>query len=151
MFTRNSVCASSIGSGGIELASAYACIKAISKKKQEIIDARRVEFIKGAQERGLTGQIAETIFGLIIQFAGYGFNKSHSAAYALIGYQTAYLKTHYLPEFMAALLTSEIDTKRDTMVEHIADARRLGIDVLPPDVQRANRTSPSRMARSSSD
>ncbi len=123
--------------GGIELASAYACIKAISKKKQETIDARRVEFVKGAQERGLTAQVAETIFGLIIQFAGYGFNKSHSAAYAQIGYQTAYLKAHYLPEFMAALLTSEIDTKRDNMVEHIADARRLGVDVLAPDVQKS--------------
>ena len=121
--------------GGIELASAYACIKAISKKKQEVIDARRVEFIKGAQERGLDEHVAETIFGLIIQFAGYGFNKSHSAAYALIGYQTAYLKAHYPAEFMAALLSSEIDTKRDNMVQHIADARRLGVDVLPPDVQ----------------
>src|SRR5207249_4900100 len=75
--------------GGIELASAYACIKAISKKKQDIIDQRRAEFIKGAQERGLDPRTAEDIFGLIIQFAGYGFNKSHSAAYALIGYQTA--------------------------------------------------------------
>jgi len=121
--------------GGIELGSAYACIKAISKKKEDIINQRRVEFVKGAQERGLNAHMAETIFGLIIQFAGYGFNKSHSAAYALIGYQTAYLKAHFTPEFMAALLSSEIDSKRDTMVEHIADARRLGVDVLPPDVR----------------
>ncbi|HEY1380190.1 MAG TPA: DNA polymerase III subunit alpha, partial [Gemmataceae bacterium] len=122
--------------GGIELSSAYACIKAISKKKQEIIDERRAEFLAGAQERGLSRSQAEEIFGLIVHFGGYGFNKSHSAAYALVTYQTAYLKAHYTPEFMAALLTSEIDdgNKRDVFVDHIADARRLGVDVLPPDV-----------------
>ncbi len=78
--------------GGIELASAYACIKAISKKKQEIIDERKAEFVRGAQERGVSEQTAYEIFDLIVQFAGYGFNKSHSAAYALLGYQTAYLE-----------------------------------------------------------
>ena len=123
--------------GGIELASAYACIKAISKKKQDIIDERHAEFLKGAQERGVNAETAERIFKLICEFAGYGFNKSHSAAYAQIGYQTAYLKTHYPAEFMAALLSSEIDdsNKRDIMVEHIEDARRLGAEVLTPDVQ----------------
>src|SRR5206468_7057869 len=92
---------------------------------------------QGAQERGLAAGTAEEIFGLIVYFGGYGFNKSHSAAYAHVSYQTAYLKAHYLPEFMAALLTSEVEdgNKRDIMVEHIADARRLGADVLPPDVQ----------------
>ncbi len=122
--------------GGIELSSAYACIKAISKKKQEIIDQRRADFIKGAVERGVERKTAEEIFGLIVYFGGYGFNKSHSAAYALLGYQTAYLKAHYTPEFMAALLSSEIEdgNKRDVLVDHIADARRLGIEVLPPDV-----------------
>jgi DNA polymerase-3 subunit alpha len=123
--------------GGIELASAYACIKAISKKKQDIIDQRHAEFLKGAQERGVSNETANRIFNLIVQFAGYGFNKSHSAAYAQVGYQTAYLKTHYPAEFMAALLSSEIDdsNKRDIMVEHIEDARRLGVEVLTPDVQ----------------
>jgi DNA polymerase-3 subunit alpha len=122
--------------GGIDLSSAYACIKAISKKKQEIIDERQAEFIKGAVERGLTRSQADQIFALIVHFGGYGFNKSHTAAYALIGYQTAYLKCHYTPEFMAALLSSEIDdgNKRDVFVEHIADARHLKVDVLPPDV-----------------
>lgn len=122
--------------GGIELASAYACIKAISKKKQEIIDERKAEFLRGSQERGVSLDIAEDIFNLIVMFAGYGFNKSHSAAYAKLGYQTAFLKTHYTAEFMAALLSSEIDdsNKRDIMVEHIDDARRLGSPVLPPDV-----------------
>jgi DNA polymerase-3 subunit alpha len=123
--------------GGIELASAYACIKAISKKKEDIINARRVDFMTGAQQRGVSEATAKEIFDLICHFGGYGFNKSHSAAYAKLGFQTAYLKTHYTAEFMAALLTSEIEdsNKRDIMVEHIDDARRLGAEVLPPDIQ----------------
>lgn len=122
--------------GGIDLSSAYACIKAISKKKKEIIDQRKIDFIQGAQQRGLTKEQAEAIFDLIVVFGGYGFNKSHTAAYARLGYQTAYLKRHYTAEFMAALLSSEIDdaNKRDILVEHIADARALGVEVLPPDI-----------------
>jgi DNA polymerase-3 subunit alpha len=122
--------------GGIELSSAYACIKAISKKKQEIIDARKIDFLKGAKERGVDAKTAEDIFGLIVFFGGYGFNKSHSAAYAYVSYQTAYLKAHYTPEFMAALLSSEIEdgNKRDSMVDHIADARKLGVEVLAPNI-----------------
>jgi DNA polymerase III subunit alpha len=122
--------------GGIELSSAYACIKAISKKKQEIIDQRRADFLRGAQERGLSEATAREIFDLITYFGGYGFNKSHSAAYAILGYQTAYLKAHYTAEFMAALLSSEIEdgNKRDILVQHIEDARRLGVKVLPPDI-----------------
>ncbi|HEY8504299.1 MAG TPA: DNA polymerase III alpha subunit, partial [Gemmataceae bacterium] len=122
--------------GGIELSSAYACIKAISKKKQEIIDQRRADFVKGAQERGVPKETAEEIFRLIEQFGSYGFNASHSAAYALLGYQTAYLKCHYTAEFMACLLSSEVEdgNKRDNLVDHIDDARRLGVTVLPPDI-----------------
>jgi DNA polymerase III subunit alpha len=124
--------------GGIELAKSYACIKAISKKNFEIINARKAEFVKGANERGMAAEKAEEIFDLIVKFGGYGFNKSHTAAYAQIGYQTAYLKAHYTAEYMAALLSSEIDdgNKRDVFIDHIADARKLGIDVLPPDVNR---------------
>jgi DNA polymerase-3 subunit alpha len=122
--------------GGIELSSAYACIKAISKKKQEIIDQRREDFVKGAQKQGLDQRTCSEIWDKIVVFAGYGFNKSHSAAYAQVGYQTAYLKAHYTAEFMAALLSSEIEdgNKRDSMVEHFDDARRLGVEVLPPDI-----------------
>jgi DNA polymerase-3 subunit alpha len=122
--------------GGIELSSAYACIKAISKKKQDIIDERRLDFLRGARERGVDESTADDIFAKIVYFGGYGFNKSHTCAYAFISYQTAYLKAHYPAEFMAALLSSEVDdgNKRDVLVEHIADARRLGIEVLPPDV-----------------
>ncbi len=122
------------GLGGIELASAYACIKAISKKKQEIIDERKAEFLRGAQQRGVSEDVARDIFDKIVFFAGYGFNRSHSAAYALVSYQTAYLKAHCTPEFFAALLSSEIDdgNKRDILVQHIDDARRFGVEVLPP-------------------
>ena len=124
--------------GGIELSSAYTCIKAISKKKHETIAAFREQFVAGAQAKGLTKQQAGEVFGLIEKFAGYGFNKSHSTAYALLAWQTAYLKTHFATEFMAALLSGDITgrnfKKKDALVEHLEDCRRMGIDVLPPDV-----------------
>jgi DNA polymerase III subunit alpha len=122
--------------GGIELSKAYACIKAISKKLEDKISSARADFLTGAERNGVAEAVAKDIFDKIVFFAGYGFNKSHTAAYAQIGYQTAYLKTHYTAEFMAALLSSEIDdgNKRDVMVDHIADAKRLGVDVLPPDL-----------------
>jgi DNA polymerase III subunit alpha len=124
--------------GGIDLAKAYACIKAISKKNTKLITARKADFIKGCDEQGLPADKATEIFALIELFGGYAFNKSHTAAYAQIGYQTAYLKAHYPAEFMAALLSSEIDdgNKRDMLVDHIADARKMNIEVLPPDVNR---------------
>ncbi|HEY2787452.1 MAG TPA: DNA polymerase III subunit alpha [Fimbriiglobus sp.] len=124
--------------GGIELSSAYACIKAISKKNESIINARKVDFVAGAKKLGLAADKAEDIFQMIVKFGGYGFNKSHSAAYAHISYHTAYLKRHYPAEFMAALLSSEIDdgNKRDMLVDHIADARKMGVDVLPPNANR---------------
>ena len=124
--------------GGIELSSAYTCIKAISKKKHETIAAFREQFIMGAEEKGFSKSEASTLFGLIEKFAGYGFNKSHSTAYALLAWQTAYLKTHYPTEFMAALLTGDIPgrnfKKKDSVVEHLEDCRRMEITVEPPDV-----------------
>jgi DNA polymerase-3 subunit alpha len=124
--------------GGIELSKSYAVIKAISKKVVDKIEAGRADWMKGCAERGVSTEVAEDIFAKIVFFAGYGFNKSHTAAYAQIGYQTAYLKTHYTSEFMAALLSSEIDegAKRDLMVEHIADARKLGVEVEAPNVNK---------------
>jgi DNA polymerase-3 subunit alpha len=128
--------------GGIELAKAYTCIKAISKKKESIIAANYERFIEGAVANGLQRQDAEEIWNLIVKFAGYGFNKSHSTAYALIAYQTAYLKTHYPVEFMAALLSGDIPgrnfKKKDALVEHREDCERMGIEVLPPDVNRSD-------------
>jgi DNA polymerase-3 subunit alpha len=124
--------------GDIELSDAYKCIKAISKKKLPIIAKFLEQFIKGATERGLDEKKAVEIFQLIEKFAGYGFNKSHSTAYALIAYQTAYLKAHYPVEFMAALLSGDIPgrnfKKKDALVEHLEDCRRMNIDVVPPDV-----------------
>lgn len=122
--------------GGIELSSAYACIKAISKKKQEVIDQRRAEFLAGARKQGVPDDTAAEIFDLITHFGGYGFNKSHSTAYGHLAYQTAYLKAHYPAEFMAALLTSEIgDT--DKIAEHIENARALGLELVPPSVNQS--------------
>jgi DNA polymerase-3 subunit alpha len=127
--------------GGIELAKAYTCIKAISKKKESLIAANYERFIEGAMANGLTRKDADEIWNLILKFAGYGFNKSHSTAYALIAYQTAYLKTHYPVEFMATLLSGDIPgrnfKKKDTLVEHMEDCKRMGIDIVPPDVNRS--------------
>ncbi len=122
--------------GGIELSQAYACIKAISKKKTETIAQGRKQFVDGAVERGLDAKKATEIFDLIEFFGGYGFNKSHSTAYALVLYQTAWLKAHYPTEFMAAVLSSEMDgaEREKFFVEHIDDCRRMGLEVLPPDI-----------------
>jgi DNA polymerase-3 subunit alpha len=126
--------------GGIELSTAYATIKAISKKKADIIAQSRDEFLRGAVGRGLDREKSTKIFDLIEFFGGYGFNKSHSAAYALVAYQTAFLKAHYPTEFMAAVLSSEMDgAERDKFfVEHIEDCRRMGIEVLPPNINQGH-------------
>lgn len=124
--------------GGIELASAYTCIKAISKKKEAIIAQNESQFIKGSTEKGLTEKQARELWEMILKFAGYGFNKSHSTAYALVAYQTAYLKAHYPVEFMAALLSGDIPgrnfKRKDSLVEHLEDCERMNIEVVAPDV-----------------
>ncbi|MCR9293436.1 MAG: DNA polymerase III subunit alpha [bacterium] len=124
--------------GGIELASAYTCIKAISKKKENIIAQNETQFLKGSTEKGLSQKQAQELWNMILKFAGYGFNKSHSTAYALVAYQTAYLKAHYPVEFMAALLSGDIPgrnfKRKDSLVEHLEDCERMGIEVVPPDV-----------------
>jgi DNA polymerase-3 subunit alpha len=127
--------------GGIPLADAYSCIKAISKKKLEMIAKFREAFIEGAREKGLEKKKAEDLFSQIEKFAGYGFNKSHSTAYALIAYQTAYLKAHYPIEFMAALLCGDIPGRnfksKDPLVEHLEDCKRMNVIVVPPNVNRS--------------
>ncbi|REJ69411.1 MAG: DNA polymerase III subunit alpha [Planctomycetota bacterium] len=124
--------------GNIGLSDAYSCIKAISKKKLPQIAKYQQEFLAGATSQGLSDKEAADLFGMIEKFAGYGFNKSHSTAYALIAYQTAYLKAHYPLEFMAALLSGDIAgrnfKKKDALVEHLEDCKRMGIEVAPPDV-----------------
>jgi DNA polymerase-3 subunit alpha len=103
-----------------------------------LIAKNREQFVRGAREKGLTETEAEELFGLIEKFAGYGFNKSHSTAYALVAYMTAYLKAHYPVEFMAALLSSDMSnrnfTRKDSTVEHLEDCQRMKIEVVPPDV-----------------
>ena len=124
--------------GGIPLAKAYTCIKAISKKKEAIISENHEQFIAGAVEKGLSKKEAEEFWVMILKFAGYGFNKSHSTAYAFIAYQTAWLKAHYPVEFMAALLSGDIPgrnfSRKDSLVEHLEDCQRMDIEVVPPDV-----------------
>ena len=128
--------------GGVPLAKAYTCIKAISKKKESLINQNQEIFLKGAVESGMVQKDAEDIWNLIVKFAGYGFNKSHSTAYALVAYQTAYLKTHYPVEFMASLLSSDIDgrnfKRKDALVEHMEDCDRMGIEVLAPCVNHSD-------------
>ena len=124
--------------GGIELADSYKCIKAISKKKLPIIAKYLEQFLEGVQKNGVSKKQGEELFALIEKFAGYGFNKSHSTAYALIAYMTAYLKAHYPVEFMASLLSADIPNRnfktKDRMVEHLEDCNRMKIEVVPPDV-----------------
>ncbi|MDD2211765.1 MAG: DNA polymerase III subunit alpha [Clostridia bacterium] len=119
---------------GFTLGEADLLRRAMGKKKPEIISGLRKKFIEGtASIQRIKTSIAEKIFDLLEYFAGYGFNKSHSAAYALLAYQTAYLKAHYPVEFMAALLTSVIETK-DRVPFYIEECRQRGIEILVPDV-----------------
>jgi DNA polymerase-3 subunit alpha len=118
---------------GYSLGEADLLRRAMGKKQAEEMAAQRERFLRGAHERGYPAKKAEKIFDLMAQFAGYGFNKSHSAAYALLAYHTAYLKTHYPVEFMAALLTS-VTGSTDDVVKYINECREVGIPVEPPDI-----------------
>ncbi|MBI5821090.1 MAG: DNA polymerase III subunit alpha [Verrucomicrobia bacterium] len=120
--------------GGYTLGGADLLRRAMSKKKAEEMAKQREKFVKGAAETNKIPKAkAEKIFDLLDKFSGYGFNKSHAAAYGLIAYQTAYLKANYPVEFMAALLSSEIGNQ-DKLVVFTGEAREMGIEVLPPDV-----------------
>ncbi len=118
---------------GFTLGEADMLRRAMGKKKPEIIAGLRAQFIEGAEKNGVDPAVAGQIFDLMEYFAGYGFNKSHSAAYAMVSYQTAYLKANYPVEYMAALLTSVKDNT-DKVAYYIEECRRMNIDVLPPDV-----------------
>ena len=107
--------------------------KAIGKKKVEVMAGHKARFADGAAKNDVARKTAEKIFMLIEKFGGYGFNKSHSAAYAVIVYQTAYLKAHYPVQFMAALLTQDMGTQ-DKTIKNIAECPGMGIEVLPPDI-----------------
>src|SRR5579884_1223896 len=118
---------------GYSLGEADLLRRAMGKKIAEEMAAQRERFVTGAVQRGFPSKKIEKIFDLMAQFAGYGFNKSHSAAYALLAYHTAYLKTHYPVEFMAALLTS-VTGNTDDVVKYINECREMGIAVEPPDI-----------------
>ncbi len=118
---------------GYTLGGADLLRRAMGKKKAEEMEKQKKVFIEGAQQKGVAAEKAEAIFNEIEGFASYGFNKSHSAAYALVTYQTAYLKAHYPTEFFAAALTTDKD-KIDKVVRTIAEARSWGAKVLPPDI-----------------
>ncbi len=124
--------------GGIELSSAYKLIKAISKKTTDVIAKFKPDFIKGAMSKGVAEDRAVDIFELILKFGGYGFNKSHSTRYAIVAFQTAYMKTYHPVEYMAALLTYEIGSN-DKMVDYIGECQRMHLKVLPPDVNTSGR------------
>jgi DNA polymerase-3 subunit alpha len=123
--------------GGYSLGGADLLRRAMGKKKVEEMAKERAKFREGAAKDGLTGDKADSIFDLMEKFAGYGFNKSHAAAYALVSYQTAWLKAHYPAEFMAATISSDMDNT-DKAVTFLDESRAIGLTVLSPDVNASN-------------
>src|SRR6516162_7532882 len=111
--------------------------RAMGKKKKEEMASQRAKFLGGCEKNKINEKKAERIFNLMEEFAGYGFNKSHSCAYALLAYQTAYMKAHYPVEFMAALLTSETGNA-EKQVKYINEARGMGVSILPPDINESD-------------
>ncbi len=122
---------------GFSLGEADILRKAMGKKIASAMQSMRHKFIEGAKRNRISEKTAVQVYDLMKQFAQYGFNKSHSTAYALLAYQTAYLKIHYPVQFMAALLSSEIG-KTDKIVMYIAESRDMGIPVLPPDINESD-------------
>ncbi|MEZ6973025.1 MULTISPECIES: DNA polymerase III subunit alpha [unclassified Aeromonas] len=118
---------------GYTLGGADMLRRAMGKKKPEEMAKQRAGFEEGAIKNGVDGELAMKIFDLVEKFAGYGFNKSHSAAYALVSYQTLWLKTHFPAEFMAAVMTADMDNT-DKIVTLVDECQRMGLTVIPPDV-----------------
>ncbi|RJP93975.1 MAG: DNA polymerase III subunit alpha [Desulfobacteraceae bacterium] len=123
---------------GFSMAEADGLRKAMGKKIPEDMAKQLDRFVEGAVKNGIPKNKASELFGLIEKFAGYGFNKSHSAAYALIAFQTAYLKAHFPVEYMAAVLTSEMGSS-ENVVKYIAECRNQNIPVLPPDINESDK------------
>lgn len=121
---------------GFSLGQADILRRAMGKKQVAYMDQQKPIFIEGAMERGISKKIAEEIFELIYKFANYGFNKSHAVAYSYLAFQTAWLKAHYPAEFLAANMTAELNDQ-DKIVALIDEAKRYGIKVLPPDINRS--------------
>ena len=123
---------------GFSLGQADILRRAMGKKKPEEMEKLRVKFLEGAKKNKITERKAEKLYELIQKFAGYGFNKSHAAAYAVVCYQTAYLKTHYPTEFMASLMTTDMGNT-DKIMGYFTECRDLGIKVLGPDVNESQK------------
>ena len=139
------------GLGDIPLRDAYTLIKAIGKKKVRVINANRPKFIDGAVEKGMDKNKANSLFDLILKFAGYGFNKSHSTGYSIIAFQTAYLKTYFPVQYMAAVLTYESGAKKTEdwapyitdcgktrFPDHTNEVAHIGFSVGPPDINQSD-------------
>jgi DNA polymerase III subunit alpha len=124
--------------GGYSLGQADLLRRAMGKKKHEVMEKEKVRFIEGAVKKGYAKEKADEIFEILIPFAGYGFNKSHAAAYSVVAYQTAFLKANYPAEFMAANLTNEIASP-DKLTEYIDEAKKMGLEIDPPDINRSER------------
>jgi DNA polymerase III subunit alpha len=122
---------------GYTLGAADLLRRAMGKKKAEEMAQQRTVFIRGAEQKGIEPRLANQIFDLMEKFADYGFNKSHSAAYALVSYQTAWLKTHYPAEFMAAVLSSDMD-HTEKVVTFLEECRLMKLDILPPDINHSS-------------
>lgn len=121
---------------GFTMAEADVLRKAVGKKIVKLLNEQKEKFIDGCVKNGIPSKLADTIFSFIEPFAGYGFNRSHAACYALIGYQTAYLKAHWPTEFMAALLTSDQEDT-DRIAIEIEECRSMGIKVMPPNINQS--------------
>jgi DNA polymerase III subunit alpha len=124
--------------GNFSQGEADALRKAISKKVPEQLESYRGQFVEGCQANDVRPEAAVHIYDVILNFGQYGFNKSHSAAYALVAFQTAFLKSHYRTPFMAAILTNEVNDT-DSLIKYIADCREKGIEILPPDINESDR------------
>ncbi|MFP4442110.1 MAG: DNA polymerase III subunit alpha [Spirochaetia bacterium] len=124
--------------GGFSLGQADILRRAMGKKKEKEMAKYKVHFIEGAVKKGFTKKEAESIFELLIPFAGYGFNKCHAAPYSVLAYKTAYLKANYPAEFMAANLTNEIGNNKDFPV-YLEESRIMGIEILPPDINKSDK------------
>jgi len=122
--------------GGFSLGGADLVRRGMGKKDQELLDKLKVEFVEGAVKNDFEKEKSGALFDLILKFAGYGFNKSHSAAYAMITFYTSYLKYYYPTEFMAAILTLE-KNNTDKVVKYVDEVKRMGMKLLPPDINKS--------------
>ena len=118
---------------GFTLGQADELRRAMGKKKPEVLAAKRKDFLAGALQKGVSEKTANEVFDLMEFFSGYGFNKSHSAAYGIVTYQTAWLRCHYAAEYMAAILTSFMQSA-DKVTTYIEACRNAGLEILPPDI-----------------